>query len=136
MDLKLQDKLYERFKFYRPYQSLTNSLMGFGFECGDGWYQLIWNLSEEIEDLLTKHNVSLDYFDVFQVKEKYGGLRFYYILVNDKEDTATELYKIVDKYEKLSLKICEMCGKEGKLQEGANGWLKVLCRVCEEGIYD
>lgn len=131
MDLKLQGKLYERFKFYRPYQPLTNSLMGFGFECGDGWYQLIWNLSEEIEDLLTKHNVSLDYFDVFQVKEKYGGLRFYCTLISDKEDIVIKLYNIIDKYEELSLKTCEVCGKEGKLQEDIYGWLKTICKICK-----
>ena len=57
------------------------NLMCFGFECGDGWFQLIYDLSASIEDIALQ--LKNDGFPeerlpaVFQVKEKFGGLRFY-----------------------------------------------------------
>jgi hypothetical protein len=32
---------------------------------------------------------------------------------------------VIDKYENLSYKTCEICGKEGVLRKGS--WLKTLC---------
>jgi len=46
-------------------------------------------------------------------------LRFYV------ENLSDEGYKVVDKYENLSYKTCEICGKEGVLRKGS--WLKTLC---------
>ena len=60
------------------YETLRTSLIPFGFECGDGWYYPIQELSAKLEGinaLLRKHKV---YIQAVQVKEKYGTLRFYY----------------------------------------------------------
>lgn len=132
MDVGSQDRLFERFEFYRPNQPLSISLMGFGFDCGNGWFQLIWDLSEEIENTLSKYKVNIDCFDIFQVKEKFGGLRYYYVFLNDVGAIVTdEIDKIVNKYEDLSLKTCELCGKEGKLED-INGWYMTICDSCKE----
>lgn len=49
--------------------------MAWGICCGDGWYKILDEMCKEITDLLegTKW-----YFVAEQVKEKFGGLRFYY----------------------------------------------------------
>jgi hypothetical protein len=50
---------------------ISRSLMGFGFECEDGWFPLIYALFEEIEPLAA----GLDSAEIVQVKQKFGGLR-------------------------------------------------------------
>jgi len=82
------------------------------FEVSEGWYGLIKNLIEELV------LVGWDK-EVAQVKEKFGGLRFYIGEGND------EIFTIITKYERLSETICELCGAEGKLRYG--GWIKSLC---------
>lgn len=56
---------------------LTESLMSFGFMCGDGWFWPLLTLSENLEGL----NVALSSLGVWveavEVKEKFGTLRFY-----------------------------------------------------------
>ena len=55
---------------------------------------------------------------VLQVKEKWGGLRFYV-------SGTTELLDFIDEMEARSLKTCEVCGQPGKPREG--GWIRTLC---------
>lgn len=88
--------------------------MTFGFECGDGWFNLIYELSEKLsKDPMVK---------AVQVKEKFGGLRFY---VN----TATEeQWDYINKAEEESFRVCEVCGKPGIVRGGI--WLKTLCEEC------
>jgi hypothetical protein len=56
---------------------------------------------------------------VHQVKEKFGGLRFY--IGNGSE----EIYRIISLYENKSREICEECGEPGMARGG--GWIKTLC---------
>lgn len=60
-----------------------------------------------------------------QVKEKFGGLRFY---VNNDTDTSRAIINLA---EALSYRICEMCGtmREAKLR--TDGWHRTLCETCE-----
>jgi hypothetical protein len=60
-----------------------------GFRCCDGWFELILELSLDIEKLVNKQQVEhgldekqLPY--VVQVKEKFGGLNFYMSAQNDE----------------------------------------------------
>jgi hypothetical protein len=78
----------------------------------DGWLQLLHDLIEElIATGWDKH--------ILQIKEKYGGLRFYTLALTDEQ------YKIVEKYEDLSYLTCEVCGKPGETRGG--GWIVTLC---------
>ena len=80
---------------------------------GEGWKDLI----ETCFNICYEHGVH-----VSQVKEKFGGLRFYV-------GAATpEVFDIIDECERLSYKTCELCGKPGKPREG--GWIKTLCDDC------
>lgn len=82
------------------------------FGVGDGWIPLVQNLIEEaIEAGWNKQ--------ICQVKEKFGGLRFY---INGAPD---EVYEIIRKYEELSYETCIVCGEKGELRYG--GWLLTLC---------
>ena len=57
-----------------------------------------------------------------QVKEKYGGLRFYV-------GGATEaVFDAIDAGEAESYTICEDCGKPGHARAG--GWILTLCDEC------
>lgn len=57
----------------------TENLMCFGWECGDGWYPVLRDLSYDIEALNIQHFYNYGvYAEASQVKEKFGGLRFYY----------------------------------------------------------
>lgn len=57
-----------------------------------------------------------------QVKEKFGGLRFYMTHATD------EMYDITDAAEQESEEICEQCGAPGELR--GNAWLTTLCQPC------
>ena len=84
----------------------------FGWEIAEGWYPLVNKL---IEDL---NKMGWD-GDIHQIKEKFGGLRFY--IGNGTEEILDRIWKA----EEESYKICEMCGEPGKLRHG--GWKKTLC---------
>jgi len=88
--------------------------IAFGFECGDGWFKILDNLMDEIKKIDVNKSVS-----VHQVKEKFGGLRFYIEGGND------EVNKLINKAEEKSYKTCEVCGKPGKTNK--SGWIKTVC---------
>ena len=81
---------------------------------GKGWHKLI----EEIYNKLT------DEAYVVQVKEKYGGLRFYVDGVN------RETLDFIEKQERKSVTICEVCGAKGQLLD-RNTWLVTRCKEHE-----
>ena len=120
---ELEKKLIEKFpKIFRDV-GLTpqESCMAFGCECDDGWFDLLNELCTEIQVYLDK-NKNCKQVVAAQVKEKFGGLRFYY----DGGDEVTETF--VMRAEQESEKICEKCGKEGTI--GGKSWLKCLCKNC------
>jgi hypothetical protein len=82
------------------------------FEISSGWYGLIRALLEEL------HYAGWNK-EICQVKEKFGGLRFY---INGG---SKEIFDIIHKYEEKSYEICEECGSAGKVRPG--GWIRTLC---------
>lgn len=125
MDEHLEKKLFEAFpSFFRFHDSRNphKTLMVFGFACDNGWYDLIYNLCKDIKKITDKDPRLTD-FIVLQVKEKFGGLRFYTGPATD------EIFKLIHEAEKKSYEICERCGKKGKLHQRL-GWLKTLCPDC------
>ncbi|HVI41269.1 MAG TPA: hypothetical protein VM577_11450, partial [Anaerovoracaceae bacterium] len=61
-----------------------------------------------------------------QVKEKFGGLRFYVRPSNSK------IIAIVSRYEALSYNICMKCGaKDGSLRKDKSWWM-TLCDECNK----
>lgn len=83
------------------------------FSVGIGWYPLIKDLISDLMDLGWDKQTC-------QVKEKFGGLRFY---INSASD---EVHKRIGKAEDLSYKTCEDCGEKGELRTNI-GWYTTLC---------
>ena len=84
-------------------KSPMENLMCFGFECGDGWFDLIYKLSKDLSENHPECRA-------IQVKEKFGGLRFY---VNGVSEAGWDL---IDKAEEESYHTCEQCLRNGEPQ--------------------
>lgn len=94
--------------------------MVFGFECGDGWFKILLDLSSRIYCYLhVKGKKYLNSFQVTQVKEKFGTLRYYY------DGGDKQINRLVNEAEKASETTCEVCGAEGKTR--GKGWYVTLC---------
>ncbi len=101
---------------------ITESLIPFGLECGNGWFSLINDLCIRMQDYLDKHP-EVEQVEATQVKEKYGGLRFYV----SGGDEATD--KMIAEAERDSYAICEKCGSTVGVHQ-TKGWIQTLCLKC------
>lgn len=125
MKKELEDKLFESFpnlyRFNRKNSDIRKNLMCFGFECGDGWFNILFDLSKRLEDIINTYpeNERKNIYAT-QVKEKYGTLRFY--LSSETDEMSLE----IDRAENLSETTCEVCGNSGKIN--GKGWLSVRCK--------
>ena len=67
-------------RLYRLARSGSKEPMLYGFQCSDGWFQVIYSLSSKIEERATAAGldpVSEHWPSFAQVKEKFGELRVY-----------------------------------------------------------
>lgn len=142
---KVLDKfLCERFpNLYKDrHGSPIRTAMSWGFSCGDGWFQILFDLSEEVDAILKKLDADAGFseatlatkeprrpateaFAVVQVKEKFGTLRYY---VNG---TTDEISAAVRRAENRSSVTCEDCGDPGVLR--GKGWVHTSCVKCAKG---
>lgn len=191
MTKELDEKLVKKYPkiFADRYGDMRSTAMCWGFECGDGWYNIIdslcsnlqWNIDKNNTDYVIKnkflrkfipwldkkvdkmpghynlkrkkqinplviirsflkgvinnwrkeqpfiHIEANRYPQVIatQVKEKFGGLRFY-------EQGATERqYAVISFVESLSYKICEKCGSMKDIGQ-TQGWISTICKECND----
>ena len=136
---------------------MTETCMCWGFECGDGWFNIIdvlcgllyadytrakeryeavkqyyetdgkfpWEggkeitpeMLEELRDKMVMEEMKVPVAS--QVKEKFGGLRFYV------EQATDEHFNYISFAENMSYRTCEQCGAPGKLY--TQGWHRTLC---------
>lgn len=124
------------------FRELYDSLHFNMIECGDGWFDLIYTLSADIMHLCHKNNVEKyphlgECPRVVQVKEKFGGLRYYIVNVKDAE-IAAEIDQLIGVACERSFKICEQCG-ESACQDWTrvtkSSWQRTLCVPCWK-LYD
>jgi hypothetical protein len=105
-------------------------------EFDEGWYELVANLSSEIYEKYDKWSSLPDLPYVAQMKEKFGGLRFYLesnTFFMEEPEKYEELDKIIAKYESISKVTCETCGSPNSSVRRKNGyWLKCMCDNCEK----
>ena len=128
MKKELDEKLVKKYpKIFRDrYEDMQLTAMCWGFDCSDGWYKLIDNLCSNLQWNIDKNH----YPQVIasQVKEKYGGLKFYVQSANDKQ------HAVISFAEGLSYSICEQCGAYEGVYCSTNGthagWIKTLCLKC------
>jgi hypothetical protein len=117
MRKELAEEIYQRCPIiYRGVNDgAIKNLMCFGFECRSGWFEIILMLSEAVEKLAReKQDQGVDEEElpiVIQVKEKFGGLRFYV------QNASEEIRDLISMAEQSSYGICEICGSAGGLMK-------------------
>jgi len=140
MNEMLDKKLCEAYPkiFVNRNASVQTTAMCWGFQHGDGWYNIINNLcrciqhhidtTNELRELLldeNPYNIQIPDFVqqvvAEQVKEKFGNLRFYYT-------GGDEFIRgLVNMAEMMTGVTCEDCGAPGHTK-GAN-WLRTVCDI-------
>ena len=93
-----------------------------GFACGKGWYPILETLCTNIQshiDWQVKQGTDCPQVVVEQIKEKFGGLRFYY---QGGDDEISGMVRIAEAF---TDSLCEECGTPGKRRNG--GWIRTLC---------
>lgn len=122
---------------------MIETCMCWGFECGDGWFnildRLMGNIQHHIDWKEKQRQWAIDFnskaapedtrevpeiipqVTLDQVKEKFGTLRFYY--------TGGDEYisGLVSMAESMSGVTCEECGSPGETK--GQGWLVTLCET-------
>jgi len=126
VDRKLVEQLQESYpRIFRDlWGSPQKTCMAFGVCCGDGWFNLIERLCAAIMAMKPG-----DDFKVAQVKEKFGGLRFYCEGWPEDESKSKRISRLIQIAEEESFKVCEFCGSRDSITvEGA--WIQTLCGKC------
>lgn len=124
-------KLYKDFPSLYRDRFLPDSVsrMSDGFCCGDGWFDIIYRMSDELDVAFVAEMIddaSFEYPSVFQIKEKFGTLRVH--LEGKYTNKATD---IISKYERLSSETCETCGSTTEVRSrGIRGYVVTWCEVC------
>jgi hypothetical protein len=136
MKQELDEQLCARYPkiFVDRHADMRTTAMCWGFECGDGWYNILDQLCGNIQshiDWSIKNNawdVEKDSKNIqsivpqvvaAQVKEKFGSLRFYY----DGGDDYIRGLSVMA--ESMSMVTCETCGAPGKTR--GRGWMYTAC---------
>jgi virulence-associated protein VapD len=131
MNKKLDNYLVEKYPkiFVNRYEDKKKTLMCFGFEHNDGWFWLIDQLCESIQNSIDSSNKyctedkKVQQVVADQVKEKFGGLRFYH----SGGDTYIE--GMISLAESMSYNICEFCGSTENVGQTI-GWYYTICKEC------
>jgi hypothetical protein len=93
---------------------------------GPGWIGIVGSLLDDLEAL--GWNGKLD-----QIKEKFGGLRFY--IGPCETPNSVYIYNRIEEAQIESLSTCEMCGAPGGVDTNPTHrwfWIKTLCQPCHE----
>jgi hypothetical protein len=100
-----------------------------GVAVSQGWWPIIESLCTNIQshtDWWNKNRETrpvVEQVVVEQIKEKFGGLRFYY---SGGDDTVAGMVRMAEAWADTA---CEECGGIGKRRDG--GWIRTLCDVHE-----
>jgi hypothetical protein len=128
MRQELEHLLFKKYpKIFKQKDLPCNqTCMCWGIATRDGWFGLIDALCHDIQAYIDKNNISQ--VEAFQVKEKFGGLRFYV----EGGDEYTD--KLIHKACILSYTICEKCGSTENVVQTNTGWIYTLCQKCREKL--
>jgi len=112
-------------------KSMMETCMCWGFECGDGWFNILDQLMSNIQHHIDWNNKNFEkgykqykqvpQVTLDQVKEKFGTLRFYY---TGGDDVIGGMVRMA---ESMSAVTCEKCGNPGTT--GGQGWISTLCET-------
>lgn len=125
MNDELTKKLLDDFP--RLYRNRHETSMQDGFRCGDGWFDLIYKLSQDIEAMAREGGLNPDSPEwpwCRGVKEKFGSLRFRVFAVDGFRDVYERIGDLIQAASAQSLQICEECGAPVAL---CDGQLRAFC---------
>lgn len=165
MNKHLEHQLVDKYPIiFQEYGGdIRKTCMGWGLSCGDGWFNLIDKLCEDINKVIGSRPIKVI---ATQIKEKFGGLRFYYFIEYKRspfEKLDYVLFKIMcshklgrqhhtftnfrrkfisSKVEKISSLISKAESESYKICEEcgnpgepkSDGWIKTLCDSCQEKL--
>ena len=103
-----------------------------GVAVGEGWWPIIEALCAQIDSHTKWNNEQFAKYrrgekcpqvKVAQIKEKFGGLRFYY---DGGDQTVRGMVRMAESW---AARTCEECGKPGTSRSG--GWVRTLCEEHE-----
>jgi hypothetical protein len=122
MSPELTKQLYDKFPDLFKEKDLPpeQTCMCWGFECSDGWYNIIYTLCSLIQSHQKSQKPDYEPVVVQQVKEKFGTLRFYYY---GGDDTV---FGMVAYAEAISGMTCEDCGDKGTI-DWEKPWVRTVC---------
>jgi len=114
-----------------------------GVSINEGWYHIVtllvthmhshitWKRRQRAKALLEERAgedvyvpEKVDHIEIHQIKEKFGGLRFYF---EGGDDYCRGLEVMAETW---ANRTCEVCGETGKQRGG--GWIRTLCDAHEE----
>lgn len=130
MKQELDTLLCERYPkiFVNRHRNPKETLMCWGFECGDGWYNIINQLCANIQHHVDWAQEQKEKYGrgegcsqvvAVQIKEKFGTLRFYTNGGND------QIHGMIRMAESMSAVTCEECGAPGTRR--GRSWIYTAC---------
>jgi hypothetical protein len=90
-------------------------------QCETGWNKIIYSCHSEL--------MAIDpLYRPLQIKEKFGGLRYYFSTEIKDQNLVQKMYEVAFKYENLSFQTCEKCGESfARPYRTKSGWIKTHC---------
>ena len=92
---------------------------------GRGWYAIVDQTTAQLKELDPD-------FKIIQIKEKFGGLRYYYQPKKTNASTRVQMDAVIARAERAAEETCEDCGAAGRTRSKKTGWLITLCDDCAE----
>jgi hypothetical protein len=87
------------------------------FDIGPGWIPIVVELDQKMAEVAPE-------YELVQVKEKFGGLRFYTGVVN--KDHYDAVNALIAEAEKKAAVTCDECGQPGSMVQ-TRGWYHISC---------
>lgn len=122
MNLQNTARLFERFDYLYRGRHLpdTQNLMCYGFQCGDGWFDLIYKLSVQLDAYRQLQPEAAELI-VIQVKQKFGALRVYV------HPVSPAVQQLIEQASDKSRQTCERSGQPGVMCRDQNDFYQTLC---------
>lgn len=121
----MSNAMYESNKNWNEEEMNPEHFDGWENEVDKGWGPLVRLACDYLRNNYPKCRI-------LQVKEKFGGLRFYFSAEAYPEETSKEIYEYIGSLENKSFQTCERCGAPGSPQNVTRYWVKTVCADCAE----
>lgn len=123
-------------KLFTAYPLLYRNLREQHFECDDGWFDLVWQVSAEIEAAAQLEGIPKTaeaWPSVGILKQKFGTLR---VQLDTRLTRVSEaIDAVIAKAYEQSMEICELCGAPALRPDSIRrsiGAIKTLCENCRK----